>query len=73
VNSAKNIHRELGKKLYRINKITECKWWDDDTFLISSGGIHYYKSIEPAIYYEINNELWKDDYNEWDSAGNLLK
>ena len=57
---------------YKKGEIVKSNSFDEDLINVCSNGIHYFKSIEPAFYYEVGGLKNKNGiYKEWYDNGQI--
>jgi hypothetical protein len=53
ITEVENSSYERNKVIYKVGKILEISDYDDDLENVCSTGIHYFKTVEPAFYYDL--------------------
>lgn len=55
--------------IYEVDKITECKYYDDDIDVVCSHGIHYFKTLVPAFYLRVPPANYTGVWIKWYDNG----
>ena len=70
INSVKNsVYTEKAKIEYVKGTIVESDSFDMDLITVCSNGIHFFESVEPAFYYELDDRNYTGHYKSWHDDG----
>jgi antitoxin component YwqK of YwqJK toxin-antitoxin module len=59
--------------IYEVGKTVHSNFFDNELNNVHSGGIHYFKTIEPAYFYSKNfQEKYTGQYHCWSDNGSLI-